>query len=266
MAAKKKPPRKKKAPAKKKPKRKAIGLKKPAPFNPAAVAQRIPVPQVVVPEPEDATREYIRYSAMIHYTTELNGTTVEKMCTEHPMFKGIPVRTMQKWMTKDKWSERRQEVLESWRVAVEARIGDVLMKKQLEAVKKVSVIRDKLLDRLTHKVDHEYEEMKDKYGHKMCSVCKQPWRAHIDPILDMAPDKLVTSLVKLYEMEISLHETIMRYTTAPGETAIARGNDGVPVKPVLSHDEARKAVQAILQDRLENMREATSGDGSESAS
>ena len=103
------------APKKKKPAKK----KKPKKTPVRAIIRRAAI-NTDMPEPEEASRPVLRYLAGLHYSTDLNGTTLREM-HGHPMFKGVGFSTLEKWSATDGWSERRREVLERWRVQIEAR-------------------------------------------------------------------------------------------------------------------------------------------------
>lgn len=273
MATKKKPT--KKAPTKKKATKKAPS-KKPAPKKKPPRKKKRPVGiqlaekldiQTSVPEPEDASRDFLRFTAETVYTTDLNGMTVAQLAS-HPMFAAIPHSTLEKWSIKDKWGEKRRVILERWKTQIEARVGDELIQYRMKAIAKMAKIRDHLFKKLIP-FDHEYEDsekpifLRDGGFWTPCKVCGNPELSHVDPFLGVTGDKAVKALLDLMEMELKLSELVLAVTTTPGygqgaAAGLVRGNAAmIPVKPELSQDEVRRAAMAVLKKRREDMRGTT---------
>ena len=215
--------------------------------------------EVQIPEPDKRTREFLRYVAGLQYTTSLNGISVRELC-ETGMFSSVPTQTMTKWAMADKWSDRRREILESWREQVEQRIGSKLVQQKMKLVEQFQDIQDTLLEKLLPK-SHKYVEALEPIvmGNtvvEVCEVCGRTALQHLDPFLGVAGDKLVDVLLKLVKMREEMSEAILLVTTRPG---YGLGNALGPQagknsttgfeKPQLSQEEARAAAKAIILER-----------------
>lgn len=216
--------------------------KKPAPTVLASSVPRrqraIPVPRVdlrdaLVPaggDPVQPSREYLRYAAVLRYTTDLNGISVTDLGKED-LFSVVPAGTLQRWMYEDRWTEKRNAVMERWRGQIEAKLGDELVQRRLESFRQVKMIKDGLIERLK-------ESLLSKFA-------------------DMSTKDAVDSLAKLLKLEFDmgvavLHDA-MPTLTMQHATVRVQAVPGVTTTPLaapsLSQEEARAAAVAVIRAR-----------------
>lgn len=215
--------------AKKRAAKKRANTKAGPQVNTTKIARMLPelIPENLVPEPGTESWAYLRFAAQIHYTTDLQGTTVEKM-HKHPMFSRVPLSTLQAWSKHDKWVMKRKEVLEKWRAQIERTVGERLVQARIQALERVTKIRDRLLKKLEEE----------------------------NSLMLLPADKAVNALVKLMQMEWDMSEVVLgtilpKLQNAPGQPT----DDGtIPHVPRLSPEEARDAAKAILASRRKMMR------------
>jgi hypothetical protein len=254
MASKRKAPTRKKAVARRK-----------APAKKKKRAVRILAPEVVyvdVPEGSDASRRFLQYTAGLQYTTDLNGISVAEL-NKDPLFQSIPLSTFEKWSVKDNWGPRRRELLDRWRIQIETKLGNKLIKGKIAIIEQMEKIQAHLFRRLIP-LDHDWEpgDIVNLPGRRdtvveVCAVCGMTRHQHFDPFLGVSGDKAVDALLKLVKVREEMAEAILQVTATPGYGAgaaagHAMGTLGGPVgleKPKLSTDEVRSAALAILKQR-----------------
>lgn len=258
----------KKAPRKKRPAKKKAKAKKRA----VSIQTRAPqvIPEQEIPDETNATKEFLRYAAGLHYTTDLNGITLAQLC-EHPMFKTVSLKTMERWSVKDGWGDRRREVMERWRVQIEARVGNKLIQTKIALVEQMEKIQNHLFKRLVP-LDHDYDPGdwvhigKSEMPIQVCKVCGATQMQHFDPFVGVSGDKAVDALLKLVKVREEMAEAILQVTATPGYGlghTTSAGAHGGPVgleRPKISTEEARSAARAILQQRRQNVLGPMKGD------
>lgn len=170
-----------------------------------------------VEAPESPTKDYLRYSAGIFYTTDLGGCTLDDML-RHPIYRDVPRRTLEFWSQHDKWGERRKAVRADWQKIIEDRIGNELAKaraQQLEAMMRVYNVA-------LRKLETEAVEAKSWEG-------------------------VVMAFTRLIELMEEFREKIGR-DLPPVATGMVTAMS--PVRPKLTSSEARAAAMEIVRMRM----------------
>lgn len=98
-------------------------------------------------ETETPTLAYLRYSAGITYTANMDGLTVQDLAAM-PMFKDVGLSRLQYWRSKDKWDERRREILERWREQLERKVGSEIIQARITDMKRLEGLYCKALTKL----------------------------------------------------------------------------------------------------------------------
>lgn len=115
--------------------------------SPRPTKTTIEPPPIGEEDPEDVNFKYLRFSAGVYYTTDLQGVTVAQM-SKHPIYSCVSRKTLDAWCTADKWVERRREVQQRWRRKIEDKVADELARTRIEQLKGLEKVYSKALKKL----------------------------------------------------------------------------------------------------------------------
>ncbi len=187
-----------------------------------------PASELIPPADEtlDSNR-YLRWSAGLYYTTDLQGSTLERM-SKHPFFGKMSFQTLASWSTQDRWVERRQQNLDQWRRLIENKIGSELVKARTNQLDDMRKLFDKL--------------MKKAMGGRLKT---------------RSLEGAVSALVKLADLMDTWNEKLFRIVIPdmPGGSVSPMSPQMMAdAKPKLTQREARKAARAVLDERRAELR------------
>jgi len=184
-----------------------------------------PAPVTLEAPPDEKTYEFLRFSAGLAYTTDLNGISVEALSERPPFVGAVPLKRLREWATKDQWVARREALANEWRRAVEAKLGQRQVQQALVDLENTDMMVADALDKLAKKVGsvNSYEG-------------------------------LVNATVRLMEFRASLRGQVMGAVVAPSINTVTVGVSAQMPRPKLSAEEARAAANAILKRRRDEIR------------
>lgn len=183
--------------------------------------------KVLPPQDEIDNNQFLRFSAGLYYTTDLNGPSMAQMA-KHPVFGKVTIDTLYYWSTQDRWVERRRVNIDNWRRTMENKIGNELVKMRTDMLSDLRTVFDKSLKKLTSG--------------------KLKARSY---------EGMVTALVRLAELMDSWNDKLF-HAAIPDMPVVSAVGSSAPMesKPRLSKEEAHKAASAILEMRRNEMRAA----------
>ncbi len=186
--------------------------------------------QLTPPQQQVDNNQFLRFSAGLYYTTDLQGTTMAQMA-KHPLFGTVSVDTLANWSTQDRWVDRRRQNLSNWRRTIENKIGSELVKLRTDQLAEMRTVFDKMMGKLT--------------------------RGRLQA---KSYEGMVTAMVRLAQLMDDWNEKLFR-TVIPDIPVASVSTSLSPAasstKPRLSTAEARKAAVAILEMRRHEMRAET---------
>lgn len=188
------------------------------------------VKTVIEPPPEGDSDRFLRYSAGIFYTTDLNQCSIADLA-KHPIYRAVPQWKLEEWSSADSWVDRRREIQERWRRQIEVSVGNELVRARVRNLKSLQDVYDKALEKLTDSVEDQVLEAKS-------------WEGVAGALVKLAQlmDQWRTELAR----EIFSNPMIMG--GAAGDAADQRAATA-PNHAKLTVDEARAAAITILRQR-----------------
>jgi hypothetical protein len=183
--------------------------------------------QYIPPTPSSHGNQYPRFAAGMYYTTDLKGTTIERL-KRHPMWSKYSLPTLQMWSREDRWVERRRANMKRWQNAIEARIGTEVVKARMKDLEDMRGIYQKMITKLKGKA------LKAK-----------------------SYEGMVSALVKLADLMDGWSERLSKEFVP--EAPLGGEDPGISVhrheaKPTISPAEARVAAKAVMQERRQQLR------------
>lgn len=180
-------------------------------------------------EDESPSFQYLRFSAGLAYTTDVNGVTVEALSQRHPYTGAVTLKTMQEWARKDQWVARREALVLDWRRQIEAKMGEKTVQQAITDLDST----DKLFEQAMNKLMKGVGAVNSYEG-------------------------LINATVRLMEFRANLRGQIL---SAVAPTHGTPGGPNSPLgqmpRPKLSLEDARAAASAIIQRRREEIRAET---------
>ena len=171
----------------------------------------------------------LRQLAGVKYVTDFNGTTISQMAKD-PLFSHVAERTLYKWSMADHWGERRRINMEKWSRKLENQISNQLMTTR----RAVLVQLDELGKKLLKDIGNKKLKLKAKSLEGAIGAFTR-----LASLMDELADKVGKELMP--DMgSMSSASNILTTNHA---------------KPLLTPEEAREAVRAVLKVRRESMRE-----------
>jgi len=187
---------------------------------------RKPVP-VLPPVLTHAKRRELRQKLLLLYISTPVNPPVLTEVLKRMEFLGVPYKTATEWKLEDEWDRKREEFQKALYAQMVTRVGDRLAKTIMQMVDDIAPIRARLQDRLAR-----------------------------ETFTDASSDKLVTSYVKLLELQATLAEKATGLITpTPGPGVQHEGADGGTNGSEAQHvgtltlEEAREAGLAIMRLR-----------------
>lgn len=226
----------------------------------------------------DASYANLRWQAKLAYTTDINQCTIADVA-KMKQFEGVGLEQLRKWCWVDGWQDERVRFLADLQKRMELAIADEVTRQRLSYLR---AIRPAVESALKKFVGHPFEpfqkepepepgkgeadaKAKAKQGKKppVCKVCGRWELGHDDPFFGLEGDRVVNSLVKLVELDLTLSEVVARAVS--GSTTDRKGQDGTDGNPPLAasvtSEEARLAAHAILRKRRAAILAPPDGEG-----
>lgn len=182
----------------------------------------------LTPPSQQQTMQWLRFSAGLYYTTDFQGTTVEKMA-KHPIYGAVKLTTLRTWCAEDRWVTRRSQNLERWREAIERKIASEIVKARQDQLERLRAIFDKT----AKKLEDDVVEPKSYEGLMQALV-------KLASLMDEWNEKLGRAIIP--DMPIA----------TPTEASIAAPQ----TKPQLTDAEARESAKVIMSMRRQRLRES----------
>jgi hypothetical protein len=89
----------------------------------------------------------LRIDAGLAYMTHPQGLTLDELAQD-PRFARVSKRTLERWSSKDKWVERRQEFVAVWTARAKEKLGTNFMQRRLQELEELEEVGVRLLEAL----------------------------------------------------------------------------------------------------------------------
>lgn len=182
--------------------------------------------------PEDAHPSWIRKQAGVYYVTDLIRRCTVKDMHNSGLFPGIPLDTLRKWATRDRWNEQRKAFEARYQHAIERQRGADLARERAKEMKRSQLLLDKMEKKLLGK--------------------KQPEAKSYEGMVT-AWVRLASHIEALRETQ--LDQAILLNPPQAQSDGEESGQEQTRQGPQLSAEEAREAARAILEVRRRRIRE-----------
>lgn len=196
----------------------------------------------------DESRAALRLKARIAYTTDVNQISVAQLA-ELPEFSAVGLAQLQKWCWADGWHDERLRFLADLQKRMELAISDEVTRQRLSYLRALKPVLESALNKFK---PHAFVQNPLDPKDDRCTSCgRLRGYRHEDPFYGVDADKIVNSIVKLVEIDLSLSEVVARSVAGNAtEEKKEDGRDGSPpLTGTVTNEEARLAAHAILRKR-----------------
>ena len=170
-------------------------------------------------------KAHLRVLAGIEYASNPECPSIEQLHRDS-RFSGVSLRTLERWASEDKWTERRRESVDKWSEFARAQLGTAIARKRIEDLELLERLREDAVAMLTP-------------GEGEPSLQPKSWDAVVNMI-----SKLTTQLDDLRSQ-------------IGGETLAAIGQPVLPTPdsehPIYEKDAMERAARELLERRRQQI-------------